>query len=197
MNPQWDTRLAPITLRSQLFDIELFEVGVYQQGVLAQLMEFPLMDLRYGWARDIVKSLYHVCRFAVLLANRRNQPESRRLVQCLIDDNLSVLVKRCTDERKVQDTKKKQVDAGRLQYYPSNEVIKMEVRKAMGRLAIIHKEYAQKDEMPYPIRLEASTLVVGIIYFNSFAGRSGEWETMTKSHVLSQRSWKLISGVQI
>jgi hypothetical protein len=32
-------------------------------------------------------------------------------------------------------------------------------------------------------RLEAATALVGVIFYNSFAGRSGEWELMQRSHV--------------
>ena len=35
-------------------------------------------------------------------------------------------------------------------------------------------------------RLEAATALVGVIFFNSFAGRSGEWELMQSSHVTGQ-----------
>ncbi len=35
-------------------------------------------------------------------------------------------------------------------------------------------------------RLEAATALVGVIFFNSFAGRSGEWELMQSSHVTEQ-----------
>lgn len=35
-------------------------------------------------------------------------------------------------------------------------------------------------------RLNATTAMVGIIYYNAFAGRSGEWENMQREYVVEQ-----------
>ena len=35
-------------------------------------------------------------------------------------------------------------------------------------------------------RLNATTAMVGIIYYSAFAGRSGEWESMQREYVVEQ-----------
>lgn len=41
-------------------------------------------------------------------------------------------------------------------------------------------------DMPFKLKLEAVTAIVGIINFNAFPGRSGEWSMMLRSHVEEQ-----------
>jgi hypothetical protein len=78
--------------------------------------------------------------------------------------------------RKVADNAKRLRDSDRMVSYPANSVIKVEVRKAMGRLQVIQQHViaeAYLHDMPMELRIEAAVNVVGIIFFNSFAGRAG------------------------
>ena len=88
--------------------------------------------------------------------------------------------------RKQADRRKHQLDASRLQAFPIAEMLKKAVMSAMIHLASIHMATEGHDDMIQHFKLASTTAMVGILYYNSFAGRSGEWEIMKKDHVLQQ-----------
>ena len=58
----------------------------------------------------------------------------------------------------------------------------------MAKLHVINKYAVDNSlqELPYKLKLEAATATVGIINFNSFPGRSGEWAKLKRTHVKEQ-----------
>ena len=46
-------------------------------------------------------------------------------------------------------------------------------------------EQEQLTDLPYHLKVEALTQVIGVAAYNSYFGRIGEWEIMTAEHVLS------------
>ena len=91
--------------------------------------------------------------------------------------------------RKLADINKRSRDAGRMSYYPSIDEIKTEVRKAMGRLWVIQQYCIAEGllvDMPFALRVQAACALVGIVFFNAFAGRAGEWAIMLADYVKEQ-----------
>jgi len=112
--------------------------------------------------------------------------EARLTIQQLMDEMLHGYNRRGLEYRKLADRKKHRYDAERLENFPSVEAIKAAVLSAMVALASIAKNAEGKSGLEQHLIILAATLIVGIIYYNGFAGRSGEWEAMLKSHVLEQ-----------
>ena len=65
-------------------------------------------------------------------------------------------------------------------------MVRAAVLSAMLDLACIADMAGSEAAMDVASKLAATTAIVGIIHFNSFAGRSGEWQCMTKAHVQDQ-----------
>jgi len=163
--------------------------GIYKQGVLQKVAACPAMDVRYGWAREIYAALLHFATFCIAVANRRGHHVAKSLIQSLVDETLTPMNKRATSAKKTGAVHKKMMDSARMEYYPSAEQIKVEVRRAMARIAVIRDHCVAEGllvDMPYALRLEAVTSMIGIIFFNSFAGRSGEWTVMKREYVEEQ-----------
>ena len=161
--------------------------AIYKQSILPQLMKVPLMDVRYGWSRSIIAHIKHLVGYLLQECNRENWPEARLRLTMLLDEQLEGFMRRCLDYRKEADQLKWYEDADRLENFPELATIKAAVEQAMvdlGRIAQASADAIGAVDKSW--LTAATTAVVGIIYYNSFAGRSGEWEAMTKSHVLDQ-----------
>ena len=80
---------------------------------------------------------------------------------------------------------KKWVDGQRLRNFPSTESIHAAVKESMLDLAAISKHVKDQGSaiLTHAVRVHATTCVVGCIYYNAFAGRSGEWQMLQRKDV--------------
>jgi hypothetical protein len=160
--------------------------SIYQNDVMQQVMDSPLMDPKYTWSRNIVTALEHFCDHLKVFCNKKRWIETRTTLQQLVDEVLCGYKRKGIDHRKDADKRKFQFDATRLENFPSKEQIKAAVHEAMLSLAVLSLNSAGKSDLDFMSKLNATTAMVGIVYYNSFAGRSGEWQTMTREHVVQQ-----------
>jgi hypothetical protein len=161
-------------------------VGVFQQGVWSSMKAFPVMDTRYTWARSIVNGLQHYVEYLVLTCTQKRFPEAKDVLLAFIAVNLKQVKKECVRTRQVQDNLKRKLDGTRLTFFPTTDAIRRAVRQAMVRLAVICKYFQGVTDVPAEFRTEALTCVVGIIAYNSFPGRCGEWCKLKAEHVSQQ-----------
>lgn len=106
-----------------------------------------------------------------------------------MDDFLEPSKRDNVRERRRAGMQKKLRDGARLEGFPETSVIKAEVKHAMCKLQAIRDHvisHGYLADMPHQLKVEATTAVVGIIAYNSFAGRSGEWTAMQRQHVVHQ-----------
>ena len=162
--------------------------AIYYNDLMAKIMEAPLMHLKYTWSRNIVTALDHLCNHLKIECNKKRWNEAHTTLQQLVDEVLSVYNKQGLKCRTEADSKKKRLDASRLQNFPALKTIKAALQDAMIGLGVLSKRRSGHTRLGFSERLNSTTAMVGIIYYNSFAGRSGEWETMTHEHVLTQLS---------
>ena len=194
-------------------DIAGFLIGLYEQNIIPELMKVPLMDIKYTWARNMLQGslfvfflfslppplspsppspqnhcknmlqgLDHLATFAGQQCNRKHATISKNLVQALKDESITPFKNQAIEQRKLQMAIKKQVDTKRLKFFPQTHIIKAALWQAMLDLMILANCYQQGS--PTQIMAAATTIMVGIIYFNGYAGRSGEWQIMEKALVL-------------
>ena len=167
--------------------------AIYKQGVLDEMKVAPLMSCRYGWARDMDTAMEHYIEHLKMECNKQ-QPrwlEAHANLNLLRGEVLSDYRKDDTRQRKLGNRAKKRRDAMRIaKGYPSVEMQHQAVEKAMAKLSLIHRHAATTGNLSYRLRVEATTAIVGIIHYNSFAGRSGEWQSMKRAHVQEQRENK-------
>jgi hypothetical protein len=156
------------------------------------MKEAKAMDKKYGWARDMDAAVDHYLKFLKVICNRQ-QPrweEARLTLEQLEVEILSAFKKDDQAEKKSQGRAKKRYDAKRLRDgYPPVELQHAAVKKGMRTLVAIKNDAAAQGltELPFAHRVEALTAVVGIIHYNSFAGRCSEWQVMKRAHVQEQR----------
>jgi hypothetical protein len=142
------------------------------------------MDTRYSWSRKIITAIEHDCQFLIMECNKQRWPEAKTALQQIIDEQLQGYKRKGMDVRKNQDRAKHMEDAARLEHFPSIEITRAAVHQAMVHLASIANVTA--DGVDVQLKRAATTAMVGIIHYNGFAGRSGEWENMKRAHVEEQ-----------
>ena len=164
--------------------------SIYQNDVFQQMQDAPMMDNDYAFARGINSALHNYCHHLMQVCNKHRWPEAKATLQQLVDECLSGTKKKDHKQKKLSSMYKKIRDAERLLNFPAAATIKEEVKQSMKRLYAIqkHAQDQELEELPDDLRLEALTEVVGIIFYNAFGGRIGEWRHMKKAHVQAQKA---------
>lgn len=88
-----------------------------------------------------------------------------------------------SEAREEGNLRKKQRDAARLEKLPSRETLRDAVRQAMFELAYLKELTRGQADLEPAERAAANALLLGILYHNNKAGRSGEWLTMRMATV--------------
>jgi len=164
--------------------------SLYQSGLLTKMREKPLMDPKYAWSRNMLDALSVYCQRLIPVCGRKRWPEAKQTLEQLAKDDLIFARKQCFLSKKQSAGEKKAKDAIQLSQFPDAALIKEQVRIAMATLYLIDKHCRDNNLKRLTLRLsiEALTACVGIIHYNSFAGRCGEWEIMKREHVQDQLS---------
>jgi hypothetical protein len=74
----------------------------------------------------------------------------------------------------------------RLQTFPTRDKIKAAVSKAMMAIGALSEKTIGENHLASEEQLYVTTAMVGIIFYNSFAGRREPWEDLTREHVADQ-----------
>lgn len=178
----------------RLFHLIEFPNGSDPKGVLCQclseniiteLKELPVMHKMYSWPKAIMVALDHYLTFLMIKCNRERprQTETRQTLLELQEEVVQGYKGEDNDQRKVQTADKKRRDTRRLQeQWPSTDLIKAAVKQAMVDLYYCVQIYTGgKDQLAL-----MNKLMIGIIQYNEYAGRTKEWRTLSAAHVAEQ-----------
>ena len=155
--------------------------GLHKAGLIHDMFSLPLLDHKYGWVRWMIGGLLGLAKFSLVLCRRDHWDETARLLNGCIDECLTGLMKQNNRRRLALNSEHLYKDFYRLEDFPEVACIKQAVKAAMAKIAVIHRHCL--DTVPYKLRLEAATALAGIIYYNAFAGRCGEWEQLEREYV--------------
>ena len=155
---------------------------VYQDDLLEELFSLDCLDPTFSWSRRMASTLHHFIRFAVVQCTRRRLLETKIFLESLAQDAVNPYKKRTSKGKVSADKKKFRTDAIRIGKFPLMVDMKTSVRLAMVDLhrLLAQGEHTENDEAA------ANIAMVGIIYLNGFAGRSGEWQKMKRAYVQDQ-----------
>jgi hypothetical protein len=159
--------------------------AVHQQGVFQGLLELPIFSSERSWTQKAVCSLEHYINFCLIVCVRNNHIEAQKFISLLQKDLLAGLKKRTSKSKKIASIGKNRSDCAKMKALPPIGDMKGMVKQAMLDLCTISKA-CDGREVTFGERLSANTCIVGIVYYNGFAGRSKEWEVMPAAHVAEQ-----------
>ena len=158
-------------------------LGCYRSGTMDEILNSELMSPGRTWSRPLTTSLNHMMDHLKIICGRQKLIEEKHEVDQMVIETLKLHTRHETKAKKKENGIKKRKDAARLKLIAPTKKIKKAVRKAMKKLqALVGMARAAGHTTP-EIRAACNTLLVGIIFHNGFAGRSGEWETILMKDV--------------
>lgn len=123
---------------------------------MLELLHANVLDFSYSWTGDIFSAVHHLVKFYIGHCNDNRWMEAKAVLESLRNNILEPLVKRKHVSKKIAEKQKGLVDGDRLQKFPTTDLIKIEVKKAMARIAVIHEHCIDNGilhDLPYDLRL--------------------------------------------
>ena len=146
------------------------------------------MCQEYSLARDMRLSLTYYSQFLKLQWDKNNITDPKAFMDRLEFDFLNGAKKRGQKARKLNTLKRSKLDSQRIDNLPPNEIIKDVLNQAMVDLHKLCTMCQTSSDMGHKEKIIANTCLIGILFLNGFAGRSGEWQSMLAEHVQEQMS---------
>ena len=160
-------------------------IAMYQQKLFDELFRCDVVHPDYTWTRKISDALTAMCNYCALQLGMERYWNAKNVVLQMGKESLSDLKQRTSVQKKKAGRAKGRADAALIANFASPDKIKVAVKQAMVDLYNIKVNHAV-EAMSTATKSAATIAMVGIIYLNGFAGRSGEWQRMLRSHVQSQ-----------
>ena len=154
-------------------------VTIYIDNTAAALFDLPVLHTEHSWTRKIVNAVSKLCKFLLLECGRRRWDEAARCIEQLHRESFAQRLKVLSKQKKVESILRRQHDSERLSKLPPVPEMKEAVRLAMIDLRFISLHAIGLDTVPDRLHSAATAAMVGILWFNGFAGRSKEWELMS------------------
>ena len=155
-------------------------IAVYQNDLMEAIMDLDFMQHNSGWTTEMLNALSHFCTYLQVQCNKcvPRKSECRLKLQQLQEELLNGYKNQNLDSRKIRKAAKKREDSQRLRSFPKVEVVQDAVKKAMLQLYAIVTNYKKNGRISPEEQRSATTAIIGIIFYNGFAGRSGDWEKL-------------------
>jgi hypothetical protein len=163
-------------------------VACYQQDVIEMLYMMPLYNMEFTWSKNGIKSMMKLADFAMSACSKRTNPakNTRDALQLFYDESLNPLDIKANNQSHAQKSIKKRIDTARLKYMPAECIVKAAVFQAMLDLQFICSGVILENWDSQYYLAAAGAIMVGILYFNGFGGRSKEWRIFRKDDIRRQ-----------
>ena len=181
-------RLVNCLVVPEGMDVVAFICAIHEHDVLQELYGTKFFNMRYNWPKAIIDSLYLLVKFAKSECSKPHhfKPTTRDILKCFEQDVLDYLYARRYKQEKTQRSQRKQADGEKMQGMPIASVIKAAIFCAMIDLQSLGRRSFEEGADYQSIISAATTIMIGIIWFNGFGGRSKEWQIMMKGDILRQ-----------
>ena len=142
------------------------------------------MNPRMACAAGIHWALRPYCEFLAAEAMKSESQPARLQVKLFKMNTLSPMHIQLKQARKKTASNLKQgKDQGRLLKLPSTDECKAAVLDAMVDLHYVWQARRKCRKFDHAFRIATNVIMMGVIYLNTYAGRPGEWETLTRKAV--------------
>ena len=170
----------------QDFSHEAMMTAFYATGVAERWQDLPIMSTRFSTTRNMLSSLGHFTNHLIVSAGRKSDEVSREALRCIKQLQLEVFQPMNTQAQSAKDesgNKKLELDGTRKANLPSPELVLQSMREALVDLATILGEGGGDDGVFCDqLKRAANVIMVGLIWGNSYAGRPGEWVSLSRQN---------------
>lgn len=161
-------------------------VALFEHNLLASMLKTELMSVDFTWNNKIAKAIDHLCDWATEEAQRKKWRNVEHAVGQVKSEVWYYKNDTQHGQKKARRDRARK-DARRIEALASPDALKAAVKEAMVELWNLHNRLTQAGGAPSEQdRAFANVLIVGIVFVNGFAGRSGEWKLVTSQHFAEQ-----------
>ena len=158
--------------------------NTYKSSLLAQFLELPILSPSLPTTRNLCAALCHYCNFLDLLCGKSKFKVAARTLAQLKAELLDPLRAKVHKERQAAAFRKGEWDAQRLQNLPPLPVLQKAIQETMLDLDTLWELHRDDAELKWQLKRAANVMMLGLTYTNSYAGRPGEWEELTRARVV-------------
>ena len=161
-------------------------VALHEDETLINAIETELLDPARSWSNKIASALNHLCNYGISVCKRKRFTEARNSIEQLQEHVVIPYKNRCHDLQHEAGKKMAREMGERLDNLAKYEDFIVAVKKAMIALHLLSEDTKDGKELTEEQKVAANIFIIGIIYHNGFAGRSGEWKRAKKQHFFDQ-----------
>ena len=165
------------------FSQEAFMAALFSSGAAEQWAALPIMSPERPTTRNMMTAVLHYVDFLILQCERRQHREACRCLNLLRADVLKPLCRRTLKARAIDENRLREEDAERLLKLPKAEVLREVVREAMIDLHHVWEDCRARGAPTLYNKGIANTIMIGLVFCNSYAGRPGEWTRLRRCQV--------------
>ena len=167
------------------FSVEGFWASLYSSGLAEEWAALPIMSSKIPNVSNISNALDHYVEHLLIQAERKRHTEATRNLRLLKTEVLKPLSRRTTKAKNQQNVANRGRDATKLAKLPPQDVLKKAIHDTMVCLHWLHHGMHQHKIDPSCPQLKgaANTLMVGLVFANSYAGRPGEWSVCRRDAI--------------
>lgn len=161
-------------------------IALYETDVISSLLSSEIMAADLSWNGKIAVAVDHMAEFSLSECKRLRQVNAQWAIE-QFKEVVRYFKKEAQARAKESRKKKARRDAKRIERLAPPKFLKHAVKKAMIELCLLAESFEQDGNCATEAeKAYANVLIVGIVWLNGFAGRSGEWKMATREHFHAQ-----------
>ena len=160
-------------------DFKAFLFSCRKGNIIHKLLRTELWSTDRHWTRGMKDALTHFCEWNLNEALNADDDVTVNALRQLQCDVLKTLKSETSAAKTTSGVLKNQADAERVERTAPPSVWQDAVWKAFIDLYAIWDKFHASPTMPEKARKFANAAMVGILFFNQYAGRPGEWLKVT------------------
>ena len=160
-----------------------FVASLYRSGLGQKWMGLPIMSHALQHTRVMSVAVMHYCEYLMTECSKRQYAEARRCIEVFLKEYIKPMNRRAQKERAVFDERNREHDEARLSKLPEQSLIKDACQHAMCDLHWLCEATTPELGRDRMGKFAANTILAGLIFTNSYAGRPGEWASLTRDKV--------------
>lgn len=164
-----------------------FWCTIYKTGKATTLQGLHIMNSKLPHTCNLATSLSHYLEFLVRGAERNQHADALRCFVGLQKEFLQPMQKKVAKAKKARKTANKAEAAKRLKHLPPVDILQGGIKDTMVCLEwarrTVEMVRSKGEPVEWQIKYVANSLMAGLIFGNSYAGRPGEWAALTRAVV--------------
>lgn len=161
-------------------------IAIYRTDSLAKLFDTHLWEPGHSWTISLGNALAKYMEWQGLRCSKDRLRDYKEDLETLAGSVCKTAAKKGRLARKLKKDEKKRRDAQAIAQIPKPDAIRLAVLKSMVALHVLVEDYKAERISLATARITGTMLMIGILFWNGFAGRPGEWQKCQRDYAVAQ-----------